>query len=253
MKNVFLISPRLAGWAAEPARRPSLRGVTRKLTANLAIAMSLLAAGCSAPRVDIRTPTTAMPAAPVAVPMAARSGAIFAEQSSGAFRPLFEDRRPRAVGDTLIVRIEERINAAQKNSTSAQKTASASLGIPVISHLPGKGFAGLSGNGTSSNQFDGEGESNASNTLTGNVAVTVVEVLANGNLVVSGEKQLGTNQELQMLRFSGIVNPANIQAGNSVSSTQVADARVEYRGQGAVDAAQTAGWVSKFLWMFSPF
>lgn len=207
--------------------------------------------GCTAPRVAIRTPTTASPAAMAVVRVPAQAGAIFADNAT--YRPLFEDRRPRAIGDTLVVLIEERINAAQKNNTSAQKTASANVALPVLTHLPGRGFAGLEGSGSSSNKLDGKGESNASNVLTGNVAVTVVDVLPNGNLVVSGEKQIGTNQELQSLRFSGVVNPINIQAGNSVSSTQVADARVEYRGQGAVDAAQTAGWVSKFLWMFAPF
>ena len=83
--------------------------------------------------------------------------------------------------------------------------------------------------------------------------MTVVDVLPNGYLLVSGEKQIGTNREVQTIRFSGVVNPATILSGNLVSSSQVADARVEMRGQGAVDEAQVMGWLARFFLTFLPF
>ena len=85
------------------------------------------------------------------------------------------------------------------------------------------------------------------------MAVTVVEVLENGNLLVSGEKQVTINQGTEFIRFSGVINPAYILPNNSVSSTRVADARLEYRSTGYVSEAQTMGWLSRLFMSVSPF
>src|SRR5690606_1960885 len=125
--------------------------------------------------------------------------------------------------------------------------ASTSVGLPTINRLPGAGaLRGLGLEGGSDNKFNARGETGASNILSGTIAVTVVEVLPNGNLRVAGEKQIGANRETERVRFSGVVNPAHVVGGNSVSSTHVADARIEYRGQGAISEAQTVGWLSRF-------
>ncbi len=218
-----------------------------------AAALVVLLAACAAPKVDISGPTTVRPADPVAVAASRRpTGGIYAD--AVAYRPLFEDRRARNVGDTLVVRIEERIDASQRNNTSAERAGSSSLGIPLISNLPfGGAVRGTSLSASSNNTFDSKGATGASNLLTGTIAVTVMEVLGNGNMVVAGEKQLGTNQETERIRFSGVVNPASIVGSNTVSSTQVADARIEYRGDGAIDSAQTAGWLTRFFFSFLPF
>ncbi|MGH8672017.1 MAG: flagellar basal body L-ring protein FlgH, partial [Burkholderiales bacterium] len=91
------------------------------------------------------------------------------------------------------------------------------------------------------------------NAFTGTMSVTVIEVLANGNLLVSGEKQLALNQGTEYVRFSGVVNPTSITGGNTVSSTLVADARLEYRGTGYIDEAQTMGWLARFFLSFLAF
>ncbi|GAA4327765.1 flagellar basal body L-ring protein FlgH [Pigmentiphaga soli] len=218
-----------------------------------ALAAAMLA-GCAVPKVDVAEPTTVRPPDQVAVAAAQRpTGAIYGA-AQGGYRPLFEDVRARSVGDTLVIRLEEQINSSQRNNTSAQRTASANVGIPVIDKLPGGGLLrGLGIQSNSDNKFNARGETGASNALTGTIAVTVTEVLPNGNLAVAGEKQIGTNRETERVRFSGVVNPATIIGGNSVSSTQVADARIEYRGAGAVDEAQTVGWLSRFFFSFLPF
>jgi len=97
-----------------------------------------------------------------------------------------------------------------------------------------------------------KGATGADNAFAGTITVTVVETLPNGNLVVSGEKQVGINQNVEVLRFSGVVNPATVLPGNLVSSTQVADARLEVRGRGDIDQAQTVGWLAKFFLSFMP-
>ncbi|TPQ29858.1 flagellar basal body L-ring protein FlgH, partial [Cupriavidus pinatubonensis] len=87
----------------------------------------------------------------------------------------------------------------------------------------------------------------------GTITVTVLEVLANGNLVVSGEKQLAINQGAEFIRFSGVVNPRTITGDNGVLSTQVADARIEYTAKGYIDEAQNMGWLQRFFLNVSPF
>ena len=82
---------------------------------------------------------------------------------------------------------------------------------------------------------------------------TVVEVLPNGHLVVVGEKQVGLNQNVDVLRFSGTIDPRDIQPGSIVSSTQVANARIQSRGRGAQDEALTVGWLSRFFFSAWPF
>ncbi len=105
----------------------------------------------------------------------------------------------------------------------------------------------------SSNTFAGKGDSASNNVFTGTITVTVIEVLNNGNLLVSGEKQIGINQGSEIVSFSGVVNPTMISAGNTVSSTQVADARVEYRGNGYMDEAQKMGWLHRIFMSINPF
>lgn len=217
----------------------------------LLAAALLVLGGCAAitPQVDVRQPTTALPPAPAYAPV--NDGSIF--QADGRFQPLFEDRRARRVGDTLVIDINEKLNASKKVSTSASRTGKVGFGVPAVVGLPGKSFQGANLDASSSNTFEGDGGSDANNVFTGTIAVTVIQVLANGNLVVSGEKQIGINQGTEYVRFSGVVNPATIMAGNVVSSTQVADARLQYKGTGVVDEAQTMGWLARFFLSVLPF
>ena len=77
--------------------------------------------------------------------------------------------------------------------------------------------------------------------------MTVIDVLANGNLLVSGEKQMLINQGTEFIRFSGVVDPRSVRADNTIASTQVADARIEYSARGYIDEAQTMGWLQRFF------
>ena len=179
------------------------------------------------------------------------NGSIYKAES--ARLTLFEDRRARYVGDTLNILIEEKTNAAKKSSSSASRSGKASASVPTIFGLPGKTFQGTTLDASSSNTFAGKGDSGSNNLFTGNIAVTVIEVLANGNLLVSGEKQVAIDQGTEYIRFSGVVNPTSINGSNVVSSTKVADARIEYKGTGYIDEAQTMGWLARFFLTVLPF
>jgi flagellar L-ring protein precursor FlgH len=178
------------------------------------------------------------------------SGAIY---QSTSYRPLFEDRRARFVGDTLTILIAEKTAANKKSGSSAARAGTASVAVPVVRGLPGKTFQGTALDASTSTTFDGKGEASAANDFTGTITVTVIDVLPNGNLLVSGEKQIAMSQGTEFVRFSGVVYPVTVSATNTVTSTQVADARIEYRANGYIDEAQTMGWLARFFNNVLPF
>lgn len=207
-------------------------------------------AGCMhvTPPTAVHQPMSARPEPRPQV--AAPNGSIY--QAAYA-RPLFEDRRARFVGDTLTISIVEKTQASKKSSSSAEKSQDIDAKVPVIAGLPGKTAQGITLDATTSNKFSGKGDSAANNDFTGIITVTVIDVLPNGNLLVSGEKLLGVNQGEEFVRFSGVVNPNNITGANTVASSQVADARIEYRANGVIDSAQVMGWLARFFLTFLPF
>jgi flagellar L-ring protein precursor FlgH len=201
-------------------------------------------AGCTTmPPVAVHQPMTARPVPAAEAP--GGNGSIY--QAGYTNRSLFEDRRARNVGDTLIITINEKISASKKSSSTADRKGSSSMDVPLLGALSGANILRTPISGSSDSTFEGKGDSSANNAFTGTIAVTVIEVLPNGNLLVSGEKQMNINQGGEFVRFSGVVNPANVSAANSVSSTQVADARMEYKGTGYIDEAQTMGWLARFF------
>jgi len=211
---------------------------------------ALALAACAAPRHDIVTegPTTARP--PEVPPNVVPTGGIY---QAAAYRPLFEDRKPRYVGDILTVQINEKLNASQSANSNTEKKSDFALNLPGVSGVLGKDIKSVSANANVSNTFDGKGATTSSNLFTGTITVTVIDVLANGNLHVVGEKRIGIRQNSEVLKFSGVIDPAQIQPGNLISSTQVADARLDYRGGGYIEEAQIKGWLSRFFDSWLPF
>ncbi|MFG6665486.1 flagellar basal body L-ring protein FlgH [Halomonas sp. HNIBRBA4712] len=183
-------------------------------------------------------------------PPAVANGAIY--QSRRGYHPLFEDRRPRAIGDILTIVLNEQVSASQNSQSSANRSGSSSLDIAqipeIIDFLEDYGFD-VAGD----NIFAGSGSTQANNTMTGTITVSVLEVLNNGYLRVRGEKQIAINQGTEFIRFSGVVNPQTVTAANTVPSNQVADARIEYVGDGYINEAQHMGWLQRFFLNVSPF
>jgi flagellar L-ring protein precursor FlgH len=217
----------------------------------LSVALVVALAACAAPRhpVSVGMQTSAKPQAPVAnggIP----TGGIF---QNANHRPLFEDRKPRYVGDIMTIQINERLNASQKANSNSERSSEFQATIPAVRGILGTNINGLNAAANTDNRFDGKGETASSNLFSGTITVTVIEVLANGNLRVAGEKQIGIRQNSEVLRFSGVINPLQIQPGNVVSSTQVADARLDYRGGGYIEEAQIQGWLGRFFNSVSPF
>ena len=205
-------------------------------------------AGCgTTPSSIVQQPTTARPQALPA--QAAANGAIY---QTAAYRPLFEDRRARQVGDVLTIVINEKTQAGKKAASSGAKTGAVDSSISAVANLPLKTFQGAGLKAASSTAYDDKSAVDSSNLFTGNITVTVTEVLPNGNMVVAGEKQIALDKGTEYIRLSGVVQPDTIQAGNTVSSAKVADARIEYRSSAKFDSAEVMSWMARFFLSFIP-
>lgn len=216
----------------------------------VAILSSLLGACSIMPtqaKVDVLEPTQARPATPI-VPVVS-NGSLF---QSANYRPLYETYRARMVGDIVNVTITERITAKQESTSSVEKTGTVSGSVSAVPFLKAEQLAKLSAGGSSSNAFDGKGTTESTHNFAGTITATVVEVLPNGHLIISGEKQIGVNKNVELLRFSGQIDPVTIQPGNTVASTQVANVRIEQRGRGAQADAQGIGWLAHFFLSILP-
>jgi len=194
------------------------------------------------PPVDVAEVTYARPE-PIVAPVV-NNGAIF---QATQYRPLFEDHRARLVGDSLTVQIVEKVSASQKSTSSIDKSGKVSAGITALPFLSVNSFARASAAGSSGNTFEGKGSTENTNDFSGTITATVTGVLPNGHLLVAGEKQIGVNHNVDVLRFSGQVDPRAIQSGNVVASAQIANVRIEHRGRGAQADAQGIGWLGRFF------
>ncbi len=214
------------------------------ITAGMAMVLTGLAAcaGISGPPHADYRPT--MPPQPVLPP--ATSGAIY-QPARGL--SLFEDVKARRVGDTVTIRLAEKTQASKSASSDASKESSVDTGIPVIggTTITRNGKELLNSEWETEQDFSGKGSSSQSNSLSGNITVTVAEVYPNGNLFVRGEKWLTLNQGEEFVQISGIVRPVDIGSDNSVDSYKVADARITYSGQGTLADANRPGLLTRFF------
>jgi flagellar L-ring protein precursor FlgH len=200
---------------------------------------------------------------PVAQPPVATNGAIY---QNGYGLALFEDIKARRIGDTITIVLQERTQASKDAKTETSKENDVTIANPTLlgstPQFNAPGLLPLASNKENSlaaelhsdQEFKGEGTSSQGNSLTGNITVTVADVLPNGNLVVRGEKWLTLNQGDEYIQISGIVRPIDVRADNTVLSGQVADARITYSGKGMVADSNKMGWLSRFfasaIWPF---
>ncbi len=192
-------------------------------------------------------PETEVPSDPLPIPRAAAApggGAIY----TNGFN-LFADLRARNVGDILTINLVERMQAENESSTNSTKASSVDTGTPTIAGRPvtDGGTQILNNEIEADRSFSGAADTSQSNRLNGAIQVSVLERLANGNLVVSGEKWITINRGEELIRVTGIVRPVDIRPDNSIDSTQVADARIEYRGVGTLADSNRPGWLTRFF------
>jgi flagellar L-ring protein precursor FlgH len=214
--------------------------VTRIRIASVAIVL-LLAACATREPIDDENPQWPEPPVPQG-----NNGAIY---QAGTEVALFENATARRVGDIVTIRLVESTNASKSSSTTTKKATSLDLPGPTIAGRP------VTVNGTPileaglehKTNFDGAGDSKQSNQLTGDITVAVVKRLANGNLLVRGQKWIGINQGREFIRIQGMIRPIDVQPDNSIDSTKVANASISYGGKGALADSNAQSWLARFF------
>ncbi|MCX7226687.1 MAG: flagellar basal body L-ring protein FlgH [Burkholderiales bacterium] len=222
------------------------------LTLGVTAGLALFLPGCETMSKPVKVDFAEVRQAPLPMVAAPRpaNGSLFQAVS---YRPAFEDPRARSIGDTITIQIVENVTASQVSKSTSNRTTSMDAGVSAAPLVSAMDIANLKVGAASNNDFSGKGGTESANTFAGTITATVVEVLANGHMVVTGEKQIGVNQNVDVLRFSGTVDPKTVQPGNVVSSNKVANARMESRGRGAQAEAQTVGLLTRFFLSFLPF
>tara|TARA_R110002110_G_scaffold405241_1_gene624190 strand:+ start:21583 stop:22254 length:672 start_codon:yes stop_codon:yes gene_type:complete len=214
----------------------------------IAIALSALAACSNTPENIHPDYASAEPIRYLPANSGTPTGSIYMDASNVS---LFADTRARQVGDILTVILSESTNAAKSSDTNLDKETSTEVSNTVFA---GELEEDLDFNLGTGSSFAGESASNQQNRMQGTIAVTVAEILPNGNFYVQGEKWIQINQGNEYIRLRGIIRPVDISTTNSILSTQVADARISYSGTGATAEVNQVGWLSRFfmspIWPF---
>jgi flagellar L-ring protein FlgH len=179
------------------------------------------------------------------------TGGIYSNRQSDAW---FGRGRNYQVGDIITVLLNESTQAARTQNTDVSREAKNSL-PPGMSTKVGKMSPFLEGVDLNDNRTSstGKGKADQQASLSGSVAVTVVEILANGNLVIRGEKKLGLAEGTEVIQVSGVIRPEDIGPNSTVQSRRLANAQIAYRGSGDLANATRAGWGTTLMHKFWPF
>jgi len=238
-------------WASPCAPLPNFSSFLRGLCL---LGISLLVSACeSLPqvvKVDFAEPNAVLKSPVLSHQNTGTTGSLFRKAS---YRPGFEDPRARMIGDVITIQIMETVTASQVSKSTANRTSTNDASVSAFPLISAVDIAKLKAGTASTSDFSGKGGTESANTFTGTITATVVDILPNGHLVVTGDKQIGVNQNVDVLRFSGTIDPLLVQPGNRINSTQVANARIESKGRGAQAEAQTVGLLTRFFFSFLPF
>lgn len=199
----------------------------------------------------------AQPGDPRYAPVTVPSSAIPPANDGAIFRPnygnsLFEDRRAHRIGDIITIVLSESTSSTKTTNVTMTKESTLDFNEDgtrntLLGTNPSFANLGLASNLEQNREFTGEADADQSNQLTGNITVTIADVLPNGNLVVRGEKWMTLNRGDEYIRVSGIIRPDDINPSNEVMSNRLANARIAYSGTGELADNTAAGWLTRFF------
>lgn len=196
---------------------------------------------------DQRYAPTYAAAPPAPAPV---NGGIF--QAAYGYAPLTSGARAAMVGDIITIQLVEATQASK--STAANTARDGDIGLtPPTTGILSKLFSSSDVAASGSQGFKGTGAASQSNSLNGQITVTVAQVFPNGTMLVRGEKALTLNRGDEYIQISGLVRQADVSPTNTVLSTRVADAKITYTGKGEIARASRQGWLQRFFSMISPF
>ena len=232
------------------------------LLATTVLAMSVLS-GCSStperlekftyePNYPLNIPQTNLP----------KNGSLY-HQGEGL--SLFDDSRAHKIGDIITINLAEKFDAKKKDEAKYDKSNSQDYGVttplsifgqtpvsPISAPFAAGAATGLGIGYGSESSFSGKADVKQNSSLTGAIAVTVVEVIPNGNLVIRGEKWITVHEGEEVIRFAGIIRPQDIRPDNTIDSEKVADVRLIYKDTGMSGDTGRPGALSQWLNKYWP-
>ncbi|WP_442955444.1 flagellar basal body L-ring protein FlgH [Parasphingorhabdus sp.] len=177
------------------------------------------------------------------------NGAIY--QAANGYAALTSGARASMVGDLITIQLVEQTAATKRNSASTSKSGNFGLNPPTSGPLSFFDNSDINMGGNQS--FSGSGQAAQTNSLFGEISVTIAEVYPNGTMKVKGEKLLKLNRGEEYIQMTGIIRAADISSDNRILSSRVADAKISYSGTGEIAQASKQGWLQKFFSTISPF
>lgn len=214
----------------------------------ICIMTSIFLVGCASNFVD-----QAVPDDPDFAPVLPEDDAVEVIATGSLFNTnyannLYSDIKAHRVGDIIIVNLVESTKAKKSANSALSKDNGFSLGAMTGPMGP------VTMNGSpiemgfnQGSEFSGQAGADQSNSLQGSISVTVVKVLANGNLMIRGEKWLMLNNGDEYIRLTGMIRPDDIGRDNEVNSKRIANARIQYGATGDLANSQQQGWLSRFF------
>ena len=213
---------------------------------------SLLLAGCVYQQAEVKSPAFDEQ---LAKPKPSYTGgSLWQDSSSG----LAEDAKARRKGDILTILIAEQSSASKQANTATKRDTSASAGIPNLLGLESAGFARTMNlanlvNASYASKYDGSGSTSRNENLLATITAKVTDILPNGNLLIEGRRNVKVNNEEQVIVLEGTVRPRDISTENVINSSNIADAKISYTGNGVLSDRQRPGWLMNFLERLWPF
>lgn len=230
-----------------------------KLVCLCSLSMGLLW-GCAAPTIrQVQPMVEQQPTFMVAEsPPASVEGSLW--QENGTMGELFVNPKARRVGDIVTIKIVESSKASNNATTNTGRDSSVTVGIDKFLGLENNGFSATSGlnpfgkiAGGATTKFTGQGGTTRSGDLSAYITTRVIGVLPNGNLAISGSREVIVNNEKQLIVVTGVIRSRDISAENVVQSTFISDAKIAYSGSGIVNDQQRKGWLANIVDVISPF
>ncbi len=221
------------------------------------VGILLLAVGCASNERIVRS-APPVPRTPQAETRTTESGSIW--PGEGARNNLFVDNKARYVNDIVTIVVSETTKGTSNAKTSTSRNSSTTAGISGLLGLD-KSLQAMNAKlnptiqvgGSASNSLKGEGDTSRGSTFATRITARVMKVLDNGNLAIEGWRQLKMNGESQYVVISGIIRPDDITSDNLISSQYIADARIDYVGDGIINDKMRPGWLTRIVDRVWPF
>lgn len=185
----------------------------------------------------------------VATPLMATTGSLW--QNRGANASMYSDRKAANIGDIVTIVVQERAAISASKSSSTNKSSAVADAINRLIHTASGEMPAL--NWESANDFEGGGEISNTQQAESQLSVVVVDRLPNGNLVIEGMRKVVMANEVNYAVLRGYIRPSDIAADNTVLSSRVADAQIEFVAEGALTEAQRQGWMTRLYSFLNPF